>query len=188
MRQLIIYNDSELIASLRTSDQNAFEAIYRKYGSILYGFAYKSISTKEDCEEIIQDVFESLWKRRESLPQDVSLNAYLFKMVKFKVIDYIRLSLVKKKYAEHYMLFEEVYDTVNDELTDKSEILSSIEKSISKLPERCRIAFCLRYYERLSYKEIAFRMNINIKTVENHIGTALSYLRKANRHLVQVKS
>src|SRR5688500_750963 len=99
-------DEQNLVALLIGGDEKAFEIIYRRYANRLYGYVRRSIAVKEDCEEIVQDVFESLWKRHQELSHVTILDAYLFKMVKYKIIRYFQHSSVKRKYAEHYRLFE----------------------------------------------------------------------------------
>ncbi len=120
MTSYLNHSDTELAALLSTGDKDAFESIYRRYGSGLYRYARKNITVKEDCEEIIQEVFESLWARRESLGNVTALGAYLYQIVKYKVIRYFALKLriteklsnsdiakrmnIKKSTVENYMV------------------------------------------------------------------------------------
>jgi RNA polymerase sigma-70 factor (ECF subfamily) len=177
------YSDTELTALLNTGDKIAFETIYRRYASGLYRYARKNIGVKEDCEEIIQEVFESLWTRRESLGHVTVLSAYLFRMVKYKVIRYFQHHAVRKKYAGHFKLFEAVYGSTQEEESDPSSIQAGIEKVIAQLPERCQFALKLRLTENLSNHDIARRMNIKKSTVENYMVTALAHLRATYQDL-----
>lgn len=176
------HSDTELIALLVEGDVTAFEAIYRRYAADLYRFARKNISVKEDCEEIVQDVFESIWTRRGELSHIAVLRAYLFQMVKFKTIRYFQHSAVKKRYSDHFLLFEAFYES-NIEVNDTSEVISLIDKGLADLPERCRMAVKLRLTEDLSNGDIAQRMNIQKSTVENYMVTAFGHLRKLYPHL-----
>jgi RNA polymerase sigma-70 factor (family 1) len=177
-------NDLELLSLLREGDTNAFEEIYKRYATSLFRYARKSISSKEDCEEIIQDIFLSLWQRHHELAHITVLNAYLFQMVKYKVIRYLQHSVVKKKYADHYRLFEAVYDST-EESDREHTIQELINKGLAKLPERCQQAVKLRLTENLSNGDIARRMNIKKSTVENYIVVAVSQLRTVHRSLLE---
>jgi RNA polymerase sigma-70 factor (family 1) len=171
------HTDTQLTALLISGDKLAFEAIYRRYISDLYHYAKKNIHIKEDSEEIVQDVFESLWARHHELQHVTALKPYLYQMVKYKVIRYFQHSKVKMKYAEHFRLFEAVYDGVKEEERDPSIVQSLIEKGLAKLPERCQVAVKLRLTENLSNGDIARRMNIQKSTVENYMVTAVNHLR-----------
>ena len=179
MNQFRDYTDQELIALLIQGDKQAFTIIYKENASALLNYVRRSIPVKEDCEEIVQEVFESLWIKHEELHHVTALRAYLFKMVKYKIVDYIRHSLVKKKYEEHYILFETVYENLSEAMNDPTDFQLLLDKSISELPDRCQAAFRLRLHDNLPYKDIAERMQISTKTVEKHISAALQHLRSA---------
>ncbi|HEY9490126.1 MAG TPA: RNA polymerase sigma-70 factor [Chryseosolibacter sp.] len=172
------YQEGELIDLLVTGDRKAFEIIYQTHAAALINYAQKSILTKEDCEGIVQEVFECLWEKHQTLAHLTCLRGYLFKMVRFKIVDRIRHSLVRKKYEMHYRAFDARLDYLNEVSNDPAEIQALINTSISRLPERCQVAFRLRFDENLSYKDIAFQMNISTKTVEKHISAGLHHLRK----------
>lgn len=171
------YSDAELIALLIQGDRQAFAAIYNENASALLHYVRRSIAVKEDCEEIIQEAFESLWVKHEGLHHITSLRAYLFKMVKYKIVDYLRHSMVKRRYEEHYILFEAVYDNINEAMNDPADFQRLLDKRISELPDRCQVAFRLRLYDNLPYKDIAQRMKISTSTVEKHISAAIHHLR-----------
>ena len=180
------HSDSQLVDLLITGDNTAFETIYRRYAADLYKYARRNISVKEDCEEIIQEVFESLWARHDKLQhvtaQEGYLKGYLINMVRYKIIRYFKNSEIKKRYAEHFRLFEAVYDNIMEE---ESEISTQaiINRGLAELPERCQMAVKLRLTENLSNSDIAKRMNIKKGTVENYMVTALSHLRASNQNL-----
>jgi len=169
-------NDSELLTSLVQGNRNAFDQIYRRYVTELYNYARRNIVSPEDCEEIVQDVFVSLWSRHSTL-QIENLRFYLIGAVRNKIIRYCQHATVRDKYAEHFQLFESIYDPFNEQ--DTSDIVDNtfINKSLRQLPERCQVAFRLRLRENLSYEEIASRMNINTRTVKNYMATAIVHLR-----------
>jgi RNA polymerase sigma-70 factor (family 1) len=182
MQSRNLHTDADLVSALNDGDVNAFEMIYRKYVGELYRYARWNISTKEDCEELIQDVFESVWARHKTLKPD-TLRSYLLSMVKYKVIRYFQHSRVKKKYIDHYRAFEAVYDNVGEEAVDPVAMQARIEKSLQALPERCQAAFRLRLHENLSNGDIAERMNITKKTVEVYMFQAFKHLRASYHDL-----
>jgi RNA polymerase sigma-70 factor (family 1) len=171
--------DDLLVISLRGGDVVAFQKIYSKYNRPLLAFARRNISAIEECEEIIQDLFETLWSRRHSLEVS-SLRHYLYSSVRYKIIRHFQHSRVKQKYEEHYRFFEEVYDAVEKE--DREDIVliqERLDRCLNDLPERCQVVFRLRLYENLSNSEIAERMKITKKTVEVYIFKAFSHLRSS---------
>lgn len=171
--------DTELTDLLRQGDAKAFEVIYRRYAKALFGYALRRVKVREDCEEMIHDVFESLWNRRHAL-MITSLRHYLFTSVRYMVIRYFSHREVKRKFAEHYQLFEAVYAAMGeDQQCDPRAIHAALLQHINDLPERCQEAIRLRITEHLSNGEIASRMNIHKGTVELYISKAFAHLRGA---------
>jgi RNA polymerase sigma-70 factor (ECF subfamily) len=126
--------DTELVDLLRQGNHQAFEAIYRKYAKELFRYALRKIKVREDCEELMHDVFESLWKRREEL-MITSLRHYLFTSVRYIVIRYFSHREVKRKFAEHYQLFEAVYETMDaDQPRDPEAIHATLLQHLHTLP------------------------------------------------------
>lgn len=176
------YTDTELVALLNQADRKAFEIIYKTYVAELYKYARHIISNKEDCEEIVQEVFERLWSHHKSI-KIKALRAYLYKSVKNRVINYFQHNEVKKKYAEHYRFSEVIYDSVDEEERSAETIHLMIERGIQQMPERVQMAIRLRLTEDLSNKEIALRMNITNKTVDNYMHIVYSHFRSSYQDL-----
>lgn len=181
MNQLDLHSDEYLLVGIVQGDQRSFEIIYRKYAAPLYRFARKNIALKEDCEEIIQDIFVDIWARREKLDHVTNLESYLFRMVRYKIIRYFQHKGVIKKFEEHYRVFEVLYDNPKIEEDKKTTLQERISDCLTDLPERCQEAFRLRLLENLSNGEIAQRMNITKKTVELYMSKAMSHIRASGK-------
>lgn len=173
------HTDAALVTRLNNGDKDAFALIYRTYVSELYRYARRNISVKEDCEEIVQEIFESLWARRKEIRINTSVHFYLFGMVRYKIIHYIRNGSTRKKYAEHYLLFEAVYEQTDQHDIDLPAIEATLDKLLTELPERCQVALRLRLTEDLSNGDIAKRMNITKRTVEGYMLKAFSHIRSS---------
>lgn len=171
--------EAELAAALNKGDQEAFEAIYRAFAPELFQHIQRNITTSEDCEEILHDIFEWIWRNHDKVKFD-SLRNYLFKMANNHILGYFRKAKAKRNYEKHFALFEMAYNYIHaDEgegTIDPDGLKSLLQKSLPELPERCREAFTLRLTENLSNAEIAQRMNIKKDTVENYMVRALSHL------------
>lgn len=178
--------DSVWVERLTKGDTSAFSKIYYKYAPQLFAYARNKISSTEDCQELVQEVFETLLKQRHQL-YDNGLRYFLFWLIKNKVIRYFQHEKVINKYAEHYRFSSPVYDQWREETIDTSteEFNRWLEKNIAALPDRCREAFTLRLHHRLSNGEVAERMGISKATVERHIYDATQLLRKAYMHLIK---
>lgn len=164
-------------------DLNNFESLFKQYQPVLLPFAHRYVRSMEDAREIVQDVFVSVWKNRENLRTDGNLKSYLFTATKNKCLNFIQKrkldtqSLDATPYAENQLALGQVADNIEAKL-EASELMESILKEIATLPTKCREIFLLSREEGLSYKEIAERKQISVKTVENQIGIALKRLRQ----------
>jgi RNA polymerase sigma-70 factor (ECF subfamily) len=168
------YDHRNLLPSLREGNQKAFEVIYDFFADRLYRYVYRRVHVKETSEEIVQEIFVSLWVRRESLEITTSLGSYLYGAAKHKILSYIRADRVRKKYAAEFTLFSlERTDNSNQELMELKDLQQAIDERISELPKKCQAAF-----------RIAERMNISNRTVENYISQALKHLRLRLTHII----
>lgn len=171
------YTDQELIALLKENERNAIEQIYERYWKSLYLSAYSLIKDAAQSEDIVQDVLLQLWLKKDMV-EILSLKAYLFTAVRYKVLSYIRSAGNRKVFIgtdEMEKLAGKV--DIRDRLNE-NDINDILEIGISSLPERCREIFILSRKQHLSNKEIATKMGISIKTVENQMTIALRLLRK----------
>lgn len=170
------YNDQELILLLKEDNQEAMTEIYDRYWLKLLSVAKNRLSVQEEAEECVQDVFLSLWKRRNSIVLKHALSTYLWIAIKYQVIN--RLD---KRYARRNI--QTIQLTDNNSIPSpevyllEKELMERIEMSISQLPEKCRIVYRMSREDGKSNKEISAEMNISEKTVEGHITKALKDIR-----------
>ncbi|MBB5441359.1 RNA polymerase sigma-70 factor (ECF subfamily) [Pedobacter sp. AK017] len=173
--------ESELLQQLIAGDGSAFRALYDKYKGLLYIHAYRKLKNKEEARDIIQDIFLSIWERRERLNITESFSAYLYKSIRYKVIDRINKRNDAAAYQEHFQAFLNRYLTASaddaDHLVRKKILTSIIEKEISQLPPKMRAVFELSRKSELSHKEIAEQLNLSEQTVRAHVKHALQILR-----------
>lgn len=172
-------NELELLYLLRSGDEKAFRKIYDLYWEKLFISAYNKLKDRELCEDILQEVFIGLWKKRDTLIIQTSLQNYLYASVTYKVYDVFRKNhdFLKNELLEK---FEQGIQDANPEtLLMHQELIYQIEMAIDALPEKSRIVFKLSREEQLSYIEIAEKLNISVKTVEAHISKSLRLLRNS---------
>jgi RNA polymerase sigma-70 factor (family 1) len=171
------YSDTDLVVLLKNSDEIAFEEIYKRYAVVLFRYAYHNLSSREECHEAVQDVFESLWARREN-QEIVTLKAYLYNSVRYRIIRHFRRDRLRHQYAEHYLHFEAAHSSLPEEERTPETIQALILKNLEGLAERAQEAFKLRVTENLSNSEIAERMHISKSTVELYMVKAFNHLRE----------
>jgi RNA polymerase sigma-70 factor (ECF subfamily) len=175
----------ELTVLLKEDDRFAFEEIYRRYWPELLDAAWKRLRDTETAEELLQDVFISIYTKRHSLDIHTSLIAYLKSALKYKVLNEIRSRMIRESYNRREMkLAEESTDPQLQEILEARELERIIDEKINQLPQKCREVFILSRKEHLSHQDIAERLGISISTVEKHIGKALRIVRT---HLDEVQ-
>lgn len=179
MPPLQVQTERELLFLLKNGDERAFSELYNLYWDKLFISAYNKLKNRELCEDILQEVFISLWNKRQTLIIKTTLKNYLYASVTYKVYD----------------VFRKNTDLLNNELLDKfdqriqesnpetvlmhQELIAQIEIAIEALPEKSKVVFKLSREEQLTYIEIAKKLNISTKTVEAHISKSLRLLRNS---------
>lgn len=178
-----VYSDQELWQRTRSGNKAAFDEIYERHWSTLMITAYNVLGEKEVCRDIIHDVFTDLWIRKETLSIS-SLQSYLKVAVRNLVFKHLRRGYVRKK---HLKSMENIlFVNKTEQMVNFNQAKELYEESVAKLPERCREVFLLSRVENLSGKEIAARLDISPKTVENHITKALKHLRDHMGELISL--
>jgi RNA polymerase sigma-70 factor (ECF subfamily) len=170
-------SDEEIVKRLKADDNRLFNDLVTKYYTDLTRFALTYVRHKEVAEDLVQDVFVSLWERRYAIQIKTSLEAYLFTAVKYSAINFFN-----RKFADYGNDLEltslnHPYANSTEELINSNELAKTISEAIHCLPEKCRVIFDLSRNAGLSYKEIALALNISTKTVETQISIALTRLR-----------
>ncbi|MEC5147008.1 sigma-70 family RNA polymerase sigma factor [Chitinophaga sp. 212800010-3] len=174
MRPYVEYTDEQLIDLLKSSNETAFAEIYDRYWQQLYRSACRKLADSGQAEEIIQDIFMDIWKRRKELHVR-HLPAYLEQAVRFRLINFV----TRQKIPAFFDLFETLlyspYEA--DVLLKQKDLISLIEAWIGTLPETQRHIFIQHYIKELSVKEIAVSMDLSPKTIQNNLSLSLRHLR-----------
>ncbi len=171
--------DHKIIEKVKLGDEQAFELLFRRYYARLCGFANKFIYNTAESEEIVQNVFMNIWKKRDQLKLNNDIRPYLFKSVQNLCFNFIERQKVIDNY---YSVIEIAYkNTLEDFSTYESvlymELHKNVEKAIDSLPDECRRIFRLSRQDGLKYIEIAEKLNISVKTVETQMSRALAKLK-----------
>lgn len=169
--------DHLLVLGLHQGKSAAFEEIYSRYWFKIYRIALNQTGNKEEAEELVQDVFLSIWNRR-AVSVIKKLDLYLVVSVKNRVYDFIRSQINFRKYQEH-IIFKEIdfhFDT--EEFVNYTELANAVEKVLSLLPEKSMTIFKKSRFQNMNTREIASQMQLSEKAVEYHITKSLKFLKE----------
>jgi RNA polymerase sigma-70 factor (ECF subfamily) len=181
MRVFKVYSDDKLVELMRQQDMAAFDEIYYRYWKRLYAMAYNRVHSKMVAEELVQEIFISVWVNRATL-QVQNLSGYLFTAAKYKVISYYERQLTRKTYLEKQTAITQDRDDTTEQTVLLNDLHDALDREVNKLPARCREVFRLSREENLSIKQVAAQMGVSEKTVENQLLKALKVLRISLRH------
>jgi len=168
------------------STEAGFRQVYMTYYPRLLRFAAEYVVDEQDAEDIVQEVFITLWEKRDTLREDTNLTAYMMTLVKSLCLNFLKHKQIVEAYslrvqeedARRETMFN--YYSINKfepEQMDLERLERMLLKAISELPEQCRRVFKMSRYKGMKNREIADRLNISLKTVEMHISLALKSLR-----------
>ena len=170
--------DAQLWEAIIDDDFRAFNALFKRYWQKLFMNAYTQIKDRDACEEIVQDIFIYLWNKRKQLEIE-SFPKYLAASIRYKVLNHLRSAkLSQLSYIEDLNdIRDHVCANEGDENIEQTELIQQLHSYLDHLPNRCKEIFVMSRLEHLSNEEIAERLNISKRTVENQVTNALRLLR-----------
>jgi len=164
-----------------SGDEQAFRQLYMMLAEPLKQFAYTIIHSKEQAEEITEDVFINLWQSRAGLADIENIKVYLYVATRNTSLNYLR----KKSGRQHHDITDFAHvefaasDPNPEQLFITSEMRRRIEEVIQSLPTKCKLIFKMAKEDRLKYREIADILNISVKTIDNQLAIALKKISEA---------
>lgn len=170
-------SDIELLQRIQQDDAQAFETLFRRMWEPLFLFAYKRLKSSSDAEDVVQQVFMSIWERRKTARITTSFSNYLFTAVRYEVID--QLTLMSKTPGKIEYVEEHILPAFNETAAQlmAKELDSEISEYIDSMPRQMQNIFRLSREEQLTPREIAERLKISEKTVRNQLSIAVNHLR-----------
>ena len=156
-----------------------FEKEFKKHYKWLVGVAARIINDSNTAEDLVQETFIALWEKRNEIELQGSLQGYLRTAVVNRSLNYLRgkVKFTGEEINEHKQWVSDATHLADAALLS-GETENKVNRVISQLPEAQRLVFILSRFEEMSYREIAERLNISIKTVEKHMTSSLKQLRK----------
>lgn len=179
---LEIWQEDSTWQALKNGKPEALSALFHQYYTTLFQYGQKLTNhNTELTKEIIQDLFFKLWERRTTLGEVRSVKIYLFTAFRRILIDKSRHFKVEEAFTASFKPTDSWENSPEDDFLFEEKRLTDaqkLKKAINKLPNRVREAITLRYFEEMSYAEIAEIMELKERTVYNFVHEGLSLLRR----------
>ncbi len=157
--------------------QASFEQVFKEHFKGLHAYAYSVLKDDIMAEEMVQNVFYKLWEKKGQIEVNQSMTAYLYRSVYNESLNYLKHLKVRAAHQSYAKRQPQDSNNAAEQIKLK-DLQQKLDKALSELPEQCRTVFQMSRFEELKYQEIAVRLNISVKTVENHMGKALRLLRE----------
>jgi RNA polymerase sigma-70 factor (ECF subfamily) len=178
MEPFVAYGDDELMQEIKADNMFAFDVLYKRYCKRVYKFGYSILKSREESENLTQDVFLSLWENRLKIEKISSIKSYVFTITYNSAISIIRKKARESQFMEYLKSLQEInVEPVNIEL-EYTELTNKLDEILQALPQRQKEIYLLHRVKGLKYSEIAESLNISVNTIENHMSRALKTIRK----------
>jgi RNA polymerase sigma-70 factor (ECF subfamily) len=178
MKDFLLYSDEKLMQEIRADNMYAFDALYVKYCKRVYKFAYSILKTREETENLMQDVFLNLWENRHKVEKDSSVKSYIFTITYHSAISVIRKKARESEFVLYLKSVQKIDEEPVDVVLEYTELKNKVDEIINALPKRQKEVYQLHKVEALKYNEIAERLHISVNTIENHMSRALKAIRE----------
>ncbi|MEQ6122462.1 RNA polymerase sigma-70 factor [Reichenbachiella sp. MALMAid0571] len=174
----MVFTKDDLKKIALHGDQDAFKRMFHQFYGKLLGLARYYVRSNELAEEVVNDVFVKVWDKRQKMTEVKKLESYLYTLVKNHSLNQIR-------FASGYQIMtidnvdleiRATHRNPEEQLLSK-EMLSVFESSVAALPEKCNLVYRMVKDDGMTYKEVAKMLDISVKMVEKHVGTALKRIR-----------
>ena len=171
--------EKNILKRFKEGDPDAFDQIFEKYYRKVYAFSLNNFRNKEDAEEAVQDVFYNLWKDRAKLKELKDLEAWIFSLCLNIIRKHFRKLAIEKKHLKVFTESSQDSNYSTDNEVEYRNLLEKTETIIEKLPPRQKTIFQLSRKESMSNLEISTKLKISVRTVDNQLSRANSFVRKA---------
>lgn len=173
-------SDREIMARIREDEEAALDLLIERYWTPLVRYAVRFLDRTDDAEEVVQEAFVRVWRKRRSWRPSGTVSGYVFSIVRNLCLNEQERRSVRKDWSDRQSRRRR-YSPSPDQVFQRREVLSALRDAIDALPERRREVFRLACLEGLSYREVAETMGIAVSTVANQMSSALDELREALR-------
>jgi RNA polymerase sigma-70 factor (ECF subfamily) len=179
-----VLDDFVLYTKVRDGDIRSYETLFRRFYEPLCLYGNKITGNMDAAEDIVQELFYTLWKERTSLKIVWSVKSYLYGAVRNQSLQYLEHLQVRKQYYQKIVTDNISESDPNDspqQILEYKELEQRLNFVLEKLPKRRRDIFRMNRFEGKKYEQIAHEMSLSVKTIEAEMSKALQTLRKSLR-------
>ena len=179
MNSQLHYFDPEILLwnTAVNDDEKAFEKLFSLFYPSLSIYAKRYIENQAVREDIVQDVFTTLWEGRKKLQITTSIRSYLILSVRNHCLNYLRKEGLNRQYQE-FISKEQLLSAEEQDVYLLSELYDLLESALAKLPDTYRIVFEMHNMEGKDYAEIAEALNISVRTAKRYKSLAVDVLKE----------
>ncbi|MCK5729521.1 MAG: RNA polymerase sigma-70 factor [Draconibacterium sp.] len=175
-------SDADLAHCIKYGEKDAYQELFKKYAPKIYHFSLSYLKNESDAEELVQDVFLKVWEKREILDVSQNVKAYIFKIAISTIYDFIRRKNIESAFNDFAQVnfsksSNDTWDTVIFE-----EMQTTLNDLVTQMPEQRRKIFRLSKIKGLTNNEIALKLDLSKRTVENQIYRAIVFLKEHLRN------
>jgi RNA polymerase sigma-70 factor (ECF subfamily) len=174
----IAYDEKNMLALVAQGNRAAFTQLYSQHLGYLYRYVFLFTKSREETEELLQELFIKLWEQRDRLPQVESLKDYLFRMAKNKLLDNIRHLQIRQRVLSEIRRTRDVSAALTGDQCAYREYYHVVQLAIEKLPPRRKLIFRMNIENGLSQEEIAGQLNISKSVVQKQLYSASRFVRQ----------
>lgn len=170
--------EAKCLEALGKGEHDAFNLLFMTYHSLVKRFLFGFIKDEDEVMDLAQEIFVKVWTQRKYVAMAESFKAYLFRMSRNEIYNYYKLHAIHENHLEQYRQESVWIDDLQEERILADELGLLLDIAIEHMPPQRKLIFKMSRKEGLSNEEISMRLDINKRTVENHITQALADLRK----------
>jgi RNA polymerase sigma-70 factor (ECF subfamily) len=171
-------SDSDLAGKIKNGEKNAYQELFERYAPRIYQFSLTYLKNQADAEELVQDVFLKIWEKRDTLDQSKNIKAFIFKVAVNTIYDFIRHKNIENAFSDFIKSNAETGSNNTWHSVIFDEMQKNLQNLVAQLPEQQQKILQLSKEDGLSNEEIAAKLNLSKRTVENHLYRAVSFLKE----------
>jgi RNA polymerase sigma-70 factor (family 1) len=161
--------DDFLVIKIREDNEEAFRSLYNRYSKRVFFFSLRLLGSKEDAEELIQSVFINIWENRRALDPGKPVKSYIFRSAVNYITNHLKKKAIRNRYNESVLHKGETQTNHTYEQVFLHDLERSIATIVEALPPQQQTIFRLSHYEGLTHRDIATKLDLSERTVENHL-------------------